>query len=268
MAAPDLSDRTIHECLDLRGRRALVTGGAQGVGLAVGRRLVEASATVAIVDLDAARAEAAAQEITAAGGTAIGLAADISDRAGVGAAVAATVDRLGGLDIVVNNAALFPAAPVLDQPDELWDRVIDVNLSGAYIVSRAAGPHLMASGHGVIVNVCSTESFRAGGPALSAYVSSKHALRGLTAAMAVEWGPAAVRVVGVAPTVVDTPGLAELKAQVPPLAATIDQLARSLPLGRVAVADDVARVVLFAVSDLAGLVTGCVLPVDAGALAQ
>jgi NAD(P)-dependent dehydrogenase (short-subunit alcohol dehydrogenase family) len=268
MAAPDVSSRPLAELVSLAGRTALVTGGGKGIGAAISRRLAEAGAGVMIADLDKAAAEQVAGDITADGGRAIGVELDVTDSAAVEGVVARAVAELGSLDILVNNAGIFPIFPVLAMPDEEWDRVLRTNLYGAFYCAREAGRR-MADHGGVIVNVASVQAFRAGAPGLAPYTASKGALVALTRALAVELGPMGVRVLAVAPTVVDTPGL---QANMPIFQAAgiddvIETVSATLPLGRTAVPDDVARVVLFCASDLAALMTGDTLLVDAGHLA-
>ena len=276
MAAPDVSSRPLTDLISLTGRTALVTGGGKGIGAAIGRRLAEAGAGVMVADIDKAAAEQVAGEITASGAVAIGAELDVTDSAAVETVVARAVAELGGLDILVNNAGIFPIFPVLAMPDEEWDRVLRTNLYGAFYCAREAGrqmanrvvPEGQVKPPSVIVNVASIQAFRAGAPGLAPYTSSKGALVSFTQALAVELGPMGVRVLAVAPTVVDTPGL---QANMPifeaaGVANVIEEVSAKLPLGRVAVPDDVARVVLFCASDLAALMTGGTLVVDAGHL--
>ena len=268
MPVPDVSSRPLADLFSLGGRVALVTGGARGIGLACARRLAEAGAAVAVADLDKAAAEQGAAEIAAAhGAPAIGVEVDVTDPASVEAAFARTAAELGGLDVLVNNAGIFPIFPVLPMPDEEWDRVIRTNLYGAFHCAREAGRRMADTG-GVIVNMVSVQAFKAGTAGLAHYTTSKGALVALTKALAVELGPFNIRVLGVAPTVVDTPGL---QANMPIFEASgvsdvIDMVSKQLPLGRTAVPDDVARVVVFAASDLAAMMTGDILAVDGGHL--
>jgi len=268
MAAPDVSSRPLPELISLAGRHALVTGGGRGIGAAIAARLAEAGAAVMVADIDKAAAEQTAGDLVGSGGRAIGVDLDVTDSAAVEAVVARALSELGGLDILVNNAGIFPIFPVLAMPDEEWDRVLRTNLYGAFYCAREAGRAMAGSG-GVIVNVASIQAFRAGAPGLAPYTSSKGALVAFTKALAVELGPMGVRVLAVAPTVVDTPGL---QANMPIFQAAgisdvIETVSATLPLGRTAVPDDVARVVLFCASDLAALMTGDTLLVDAGHLA-
>ncbi|MEL7975247.1 SDR family oxidoreductase [Isoptericola sp. F-RaC21] len=269
----DVSTAPLTELLSLRGRRAVVTGGARGLGRAVAARLAEAGADVLLADLELALAEQAAAELSAAHGTRV-LAApvDVADPASVDDAAALAVRGLGGLDIWVNNAGVFPAFGVLQASDEQWRRVHAVNLDGTFHGARAAARHFATSDGGVIVNIVSTAGFRAPAPGLAAYVVSKHAVRGLTKELALELAPLGVRVLGVAPTYVPTEGnLAAAEAGraqaeaagVDHEQAGMDVMTHSL-IGRLGTPDDIARVVLFAVSDLSLIMTGSTLLADAG----
>ena len=269
-AFADVSAVALADLLSLHGRRAIVTGGAQGLGLAIAGRLAEAGAQVAIADLDLDRAATAAAGIAEARGAAtLGVQMDVSDSASVETASARVVDEFGGIDIWVNNAGVFPSASVLDMSDEQWDHVFAVNTRGVRNGAREAARRM--SGGGVIVNVISTAGFRGTAPGLAAYVGSKHAVRGMTKQMALEFAPRGIRVLGVAPTFVPTEG--NMAAAAAALAAMgeagIDAsnmpsaMSQSL-IGRVGTPDDIARVVLFAASDLATIMTGSTLLADAG----
>lgn len=268
----DVSSASIAELVSLAGRRAVVTGGAQGLGRAIAARLAEAGADLLILDLNEGPAREAAAELAARYGvTAIGTGADVSDTASVAAAADLAVAELGGLDIWVNNAGLFPNAPVLQMPDEMWDRVFAVNARGVFLGSREAARRMSADGSGgVIVNIISTAGFQVAFPGMAAYVSSKHATRGLTKSLAVDLAPLGVRVLGVAPSFVPTEGnLAAAQAAAEQAAAAgveippLDVMTQSR-IGRLGTPDDIARVVLFAASDLSIIMTGSTLLADAG----
>jgi NAD(P)-dependent dehydrogenase (short-subunit alcohol dehydrogenase family) len=236
-ALPALAD-----LVSLAGRVAVVTGGAQGIGAAIAARLAEAGARVVVGDL--------ATEVPV----------DVADAASVAGLAERAVAEHGSLDIWVNNAGVYPAKRAVDVADDAWDRVLDVNLRGAFVGAREAARRMIDAGRGgVIVNVTSTAAHRAT-PGFAPYTASKYGLRGLTQALAAELGPHGIRVVAVAPTVCSTPGLGDLDVDTAEFAAR-------LPLRRVASPDDVARVVLFCASDLAALVTGSTVAVDAGELA-
>lgn len=258
------------DLLSLEGRRALVTGGSRGIGLAIATRLAEAGAYVAIADISGA--QAAAKELSATTGREV-LAAefDVADHEGATAAIGTAAEQLGGLDILVNNAGVYPPAHVLEQPFEQWRSVLAVNLDGTLTCSTAAARLMAAAGTpGRIVNITSTQGLRGAAPAMSAYTSSKHAIIGLTKALAIDLAPSGIRVLAVAPNVVITPGYQEtldslLSAGMPE--QVVEQIKAGTPMGRPVTADEVARAVLFCVSDLSSAMTGSTVLVDTGAMA-
>ena len=265
MAVPDVSDRPLTDLLSLAGRRAVVTGGGRGLGAQIVRRLAEAGASVIAGDLDGEAADELAREVNTTGGHVLGCRLDVADTASMAAAADRAVSELGGLEIWVNNAAIFPTTgPAIDAEDAFLDRMLEVNVRGTFAGAREAARRM--SKGGVIVNLGSTTGFKAS-TGISAYVTSKHAVVGITKALALEFGPLDIRVLAVAPTIIDTPGVRD---QMAPLAASgVDVEARvaANPLGRMGVPDDVARVVLFCCSDMAAFMTGSTLAVDAGSLA-
>lgn len=268
MAIPDLSDKSLSELWSLTGRVAVVTGGAQGIGLAVSTRLAEAGASVLIGDLDSEAAASAAKTIVDGGGIAAAGALDVAEPASVGAAADRAIEELGGIDIWVNNAGIYPAAGVLEMSDEQWDRVLEIDLRGAFVGAREAARRMVEQGRGgVVLNIASTASYRVMGRGVVHYVSAKHGVLGLTKGLAVELGPHQIRVLGIAPAVTRTPGLAAMQATFEDQGFDIDQFGEKLPLGRVAEPDDVARVAVFCASDLSALMTGSTLLVDAGVMA-
>lgn len=266
MAIADVSGKSISELISLKGRVAVVTGGAQGLGRAMVNRLAEAGASVLILDLRAEQAESTAKEVAAATGSrVIAAAVDVADEASVSAASDRAVAKLGGLDIWVNNAGLYPNVPIMDVAIEDWDKVMDVNLRGVFIGGRQAARRMIDSGKGgVIINTVSTAGFKGVAPGVTSYVTSKHGVRGMVKQMALELAPHNIRVLGVAPTFCTTEGNMAALARLPEhvreeIAATMSSL-----LGRVGVPDDIARAVLFAASDMAMFMTGSTLLVDAG----
>jgi NAD(P)-dependent dehydrogenase (short-subunit alcohol dehydrogenase family) len=269
MSVPDVTGRSIGELISLAGRGAVVTGGAVGIGYAIAQRLAEAGASVLLTDV--ADPEAPASRLaTATGGTVVGAYLDVTDAAAIGSTAARAARELGSLDIWVNNAGIYPSTPVLELTDEDWDRVLAVNLRGSFVGAREAARQMVDAGRGgVIINIASTAGFKAAGPGVAHYVSSKHALVGLTKSLGVELGPHGIRVLGIAPTLIETPGIeaggeAFRRAG---LGDVIDSFAQRLPLGRVGAPDDVARVALFCASDLAMFMTGSTLLADGGDVA-
>lgn len=261
----DVSNAPLSELSALCGRVAVVTGGARGIGLASCARLLEAGAAVVVADVDGVAAATAAAKLGPAASAAT---VDVRDSASVRAAAGLAVARHGRLDVWVNAAGVFPVAPLLELTDADWDDVLDVNLRGSLLGAREAARVMVAAGQGgVIVNVASTAAYRADGPGVAHYVASKFGVRGLTHSLAVELGGHGIRVLAVAPTVTLTPGLEAERESLEAAGFVLDELGSRLPLGRVAVPDDIARVVLFCACDLSLLMTGSTLLVDAGELA-
>lgn len=265
----DVSDHSISQLLSLAGRGAVVTGGAQGLGKAIARRFAEAGAHVLIGDRNAelAISVAAEMQLSATGKIRV-VHMDVSNAASIGATAALAEREFGGIDIWVNNAGVFPHVAIAEMTEQQWDEVYAVNARGTFLGARAA-IQSMSSGnrHGVVVNVASLAGLRGISPGLGAYVSSKHAVVGLTRQMALECAPMGIRVLAVAPSFMITEGNLALIQRDPRMA---EMAAEAIPsimsskLGRVGVPDDVARAVLFCASDMSIFMTGTTLVVDAG----
>jgi NAD(P)-dependent dehydrogenase (short-subunit alcohol dehydrogenase family) len=249
---------------DLTGLAALVTGGASGIGHAAARALAAAGAAVVIFD----RAEPSAEVLASVGGAvaATCVVADVTSEADVKAAVAAVVERHGSIDIVVNNAGLAIRDAAVNLSLEAWEKVVAVNMTGAFLVARTAAASMIKHGRGgSIVNTASIMGLSGGGlyPNVS-YQTTKGAIVNMTRALAVEWAPHKIRVNAVAPTYVRTPFIAPLLAQ-PDLVKRIEDMT---PLRRLAEPEEVAAAILFLAGPAAGMVTGHILPIDGGFLAQ
>ena len=264
---PDPSDRPLAELVSLDGRVAVVTGAARGIGAAIARRLAEAGADVVVTDLDGDGADDTAATIAVAGaGRAVGHALDIGRTDSIRSAAEAAVDTFGGLDIWVNNAAIYPTTgPLLDVADEFVDRMLQLNVRGTIAGAREAARRMKRGG--VIVNLSSTNGSR-GSPGVGAYVASKHAVEGVTKTLALEFGALGIRVLAVAPGLIDTGGVRQQIDQMAEVGVDLSGRLTDNVLGRAGVPDDIARVVLFAVSDLATWVTGTTIAADAGRTAR
>jgi NAD(P)-dependent dehydrogenase (short-subunit alcohol dehydrogenase family) len=243
------------ESLRLDGQHALVTGAGRGIGRACALALAEMGATVTLVARSRDELEAVAAE---ADGRAFVHAADITDPDAARAAVGASREH-GDLSIVVNSAGTNRPGPTLEQPVADFDLVMDVNVRGTYLVCQAAGEVLVARGGGRIINV-SSQMGSVGYPGRAAYCASKHAVNGLTKALAVEWAPHAVTVNAVAPTFIETPLTAPMFED----AAFKAEVLRRIPLGRIGRVEEVSAAVAFLASPAASLVTGQILLIDGG----
>jgi NAD(P)-dependent dehydrogenase (short-subunit alcohol dehydrogenase family) len=267
MAVPDVSARSIADLVSLKGRNAVVTGAAWGLGKGTARRLAEAGASVLIADIDAEKAAASAAELAeATGSRVISTAMDAQDSASILAALELAVREFGGIDIWVNNAGIPSATPLFDLSEEEFERVVAINLKGTFVGAREAARHMVEAGRGgVIVNVASLAGVRGISPGQAAYVGSKHGVVGLTKQMAIELGRHDIRVMGIAPGVCLTEKTMFLADMAPEQLKQIGipGIDGSL-LGRVGTVDDVARVILFCASDMAMFMTGSTLLVDGG----
>lgn len=254
---------TLAELTSLRDRVAVVTGAGAGIGAAIARRLSEAGASVVVADVDQEAARRVASALDPPG---VPCAVDVTNEQSVAHLVTKVADQFGGLDAWVNNVGVYPRDDLLTMPEARWRHVLDVNLSGTFLCSRAAARLMIESRRGgVIVNLASLSAYRAPSADMSHYVASKAGVVGLTRSLAVELGPHGIRVVGVAPAFVPTDNAVALLAEdgvLDPLPA----FAGRTPLRRVLDPDDVARVVFFAVSGLAAMVSGSTVLVDGGQL--
>jgi 2-keto-3-deoxy-L-fuconate dehydrogenase len=230
--------------------RAIVTGGAAGIGAAVVELLRSRGFRVIVFDRDVEEGEDAIR-------------VDVTDAAGVSAAVLSAVERLGGLDVLVNNAGIGAAGTVEDNSDEEWHRVYDVNVVGMVRVSRACLPALRSSSHAAIVNTCSVAA-TAGLPQRALYSATKGAVLSLTLAMAADHVREGIRVNCVTPGTADTPWVGRLLDAAEDPAAERAALEARQPMGRLVSAQEVAEAIAYLASPAAASTTGTVLPVDGG----
>ncbi len=243
-------------------RAAIVTGGGSGIGLAIGERLASEGNAVAVFDRDGASAEAAAADIVASGGVAIGLTVDVTDRAQIDSAVVEVRERLGRPTILVNSAGLDGFDPFLKITSEKWNRILAVNLTGTFDCCQAVVPEMLEEGWGRIVNI-SSSSAQGGQPLMTHYVASKAAVIGFTKALALELGPKGITVNTIPPGFIDTPMLraSEEKGR---LGRGVDYHASATPVRRVGRPGDIAAACAFLVGEEAGYITGQVIGVNGG----
>lgn len=250
----------------LVGKRALITGGASGIGRATALLFAREGAAVSVVDLDEAGGQAVAQMIADNGGQAIFVRCDVSQGADCQRAVKETVNKLGGLDILFNNAGIVRRATVLETTEEEWDRVMAVNVKSIFLLSKYAIPVMDQAGGGVIINIASAWGL-VGGRRAAAYCASKGAVVLLTKAMALDHGEQKIRVNCICPGDTDTPMLRDEAQQLGEPTERFLAEAAQRPLKRIGRPQEIAQAALYLASDASSFVTGTALVVDGGGLA-
>lgn len=252
---------------ELTGKRAIVTGGAGGIGRATAVLLAEAGAAVTIVDLDNAGGESVVKQIVTAGGKAMFVRGDVSRADDCQNAVLETVEAWGGVDILFNNAGIIRRATVTGLSVEDWDQVMAVNVKSMFLMCKYSIPYMEKAGGGAIINNASGWGMT-GGARAAVYCASKGAVVNLTRAMAVDHGPKNIRVNCIAPGDTDTAMLRNEAKQLGEQEDTFLLESAIRPLGRIARPEEIASAVLFLASEGASFITGAILPVDGGGLAD
>jgi len=248
--------------MSLKGKNAIVTGGASGIGLAACRRLARDGAGIAVWDIDEAGAQRAAAELVAAGGRAVACRVDVSSRAQVNAGLQRVHDELGTVQILVNNAGITSFRSFLEVTEEEWDRVMTVNLKSLLHCTQAVLPEMLAGGWGRVINI-SSSSAQTGSARMTTYASSKGGVIAFTRSLAVELAATGVTVNNIPPGFIDTP---MLRAAANPngLKAGIEAVAASSPMKRPGLPEDIAAACAFLASEEAGYITGQTLGVNGG----
>jgi 3-oxoacyl-[acyl-carrier protein] reductase len=242
----------------IRGKVAIVTGAAAGIGAGVGRLFAAEGAHVFLVDLDGAGVKKVAADVQAEGGSAFGFEANARDREAMAKVVEDAITRFGRIDVLINNAGIYPRQPFLQMTEEQWDTMQDINMKSVFHCSKLVMPHMVRQRAGTIVNIASVTFFTGLAP-LTHYIASKGAIIGFTRALAREMGEHNVHVNCITPGAIETEGERKLmsKEQADPVMALQSLKRRIGPL-------DVARVCLFLSSELSDAMTGQTLNVDGG----
>lgn len=245
----------------LDGRTAVVTGGASGIGLASARKFAAEGATVVLWDRDAENLALAVKEVENDGGAAHAVQTDVSDLASIEAAAARSHELAGDVTVLMNNAGVLDDyAPILETDEDLWQKIIGVNLTGVYRVTRALLPSMLAAGGGTIVMTCSIAGLVAGGGG-TAYTASKHGVLGLTRQLAFDYGQQGIRVNAICPGAVET-GMTKALFEAGD-AAVMDSV-NSVPAGRYAQPEELANLALFLATEDSSFSHGAAFVADGG----
>jgi NAD(P)-dependent dehydrogenase (short-subunit alcohol dehydrogenase family) len=253
----------------LENKVAVVTGGGMGIGRAGALAFAAEGAAVAIVDVNRAAAEAVAAEIQAAGGRAAAVIADVSQRADAERIAAETAQAFGGVDFLLNNAGIQTYGTVTETDEDTWDRTLNINLKGMYLVAKYCIPLMQQRGGGAIVNIASIQAL-ANQRRVAAYAAAKGGVMALTRSMAVDYAADNIRVNSICPGGVDTPMMhwaVGLSAAQDQIRNVIEEAGQTYPLGRIAQPEEIARVVVFLCSSDSSFMTGSAVVVDGGYMA-
>lgn len=247
---------------DFNGRKIIITGGAAGIGLAAASQLMQAGASVALLDLDGAAAKASAAKLHGAG-KAFGFAADVTQEDNVNQAVAAAIEAMGGVDGLFNNAGIAGFGSVHESTPESWNKVWAVNVTGTFLVSRAALPHMLAAKRGAIVNVGSVAGM-VGIPNMAAYCAAKGAVVNLSRQMAAQYAPLGIRVNCVCPGTIAETAMGKSLLGSDTSEEAMNKRLSKYPIGRFGRADEIANAVVYLLSDAASFFVGSIVAVDGG----
>ncbi len=256
---------------EFQGKVVLVTGGALGIGKGIVEGFAHAGAAVAVADIDRDAAELLATEQRARGRRVIITIGDVSSATDAERMVQETVDGLGRLDILVNNAGIQPVGwyfRVEDTPEEVWDRILGVNLKGTFLMSKYALPHIRAAGGGAVINMASVQGLQSM-PGVPSYAASKGGMLSLTRNMALDYARENIRVTAICPGTIDSELVrTSARAEGGDLEANLQRYGAFHPLGRLGRPEDIANAALFLASERASFITGEYLCVDGGFMAQ
>lgn len=263
--------KNLQQLLDLSNKSAIVTGGGKGIGYGIAYRLAEAGAKVLIADMDEQAANESADKLKSNGWTVEALKVDVSAEPDIKNMIESCKDKFGSVDIVVNNAGIYPPEPVAVMSLEDFEKVIAVNLNSVFLATKYAAEIMKQQGGGKIINVTSIDALHPSMVGLAHYDSSKHAVWGFTKNSALEFAPNNIQVNAIAPGGIQTPGVESMQgAQKQPegvdQGAVIEAFLSKIPMHRMGEPDEIGTVALFLASDMSNYMTGEQIVVDGGAL--
>jgi len=255
-------NKTLPKFCDLKDKVGVVTGAAKGMGKADSIKLAQAGAKVVVCDIDTAGCQLVVDEIKKMRGEAIAVKCDVSKKVDVDSVVAETLKKFGKIDILVNNAGIFPFEPFLQMPEVNFEKVVDVNLKGCFLMAQACAKEMVKQKSGSIVNITSIAMGQVGVgfAGLAHYCASKGGMVAMSQAMALELAPLGVRVNCIAPGAIDTPGASSTNMD----AKAMEAMLAPIPMHRKGKAEEIANAVLFLASNESSYMTGSVMVVDGG----
>ena len=248
-----MNNKTIQQLFDFTGKTVVVTGGAMGIGYGIVLRFLEAGANVVIADIDQ---EVGQQKVQALGKQAVFVKTDVSSEEEVRNLISKTLEHFSGLDVLVNNAGIYPQKPVLEMDLALWEKIQAVNLRSVFLCCREAAKTMIEKGGGNIINIGSIDSLHPSMVGLAAYDTSKHGVWGFTKNFALEVAGKGIRVNAIAPGGINTEGVAKMMGGGEQVKSAIKQFAEKVPLGRFGEPDDIAMAALFCASEASAYMTG------------
>lgn len=258
---------SIQQIINLKGKTAIVTGGAMGIGFGIAYRLAEAGANVLIADQNAEVGAKSVEMLRASGYSATFIKTDVSSEADVKQTVATALSTYGGLHILVNNAGIYPMIPVMQMSPADFEKVLAVNLKSVFLFTKAAGEAMINQKQGgKIINITSIDALHPSSVGLAVYDASKHGLWGFTKNTALELAPHNIQVNAIAPGGIATPGTGAGAPSSPQMEAIIKKFMEKIPMKRMGEPDDIGKAALFLASDLSSYMTGSQIVVDGGVL--
>jgi 2-deoxy-D-gluconate 3-dehydrogenase len=258
---------SVENLLNLKNKVAIVTGGAQGIGLGIVDRLAEAGASVLIADMNETVGQQAVDSLLAQNYKVAFLKTDVSNENEVNKMVQSAVSTFGGLDILVNNAGIYPSQPLSKMTKDEFDRVISINLRSVFLTTEAGSKQMIAQGRGGnIINITSVDALHPSMIGLAHYDASKHGVWGFTMNSALELAQYKIRVNAIAPGGIKTPGTSGVGPESADMKKIIDTFLLKIPMHRMGEPDDIGKVALFLASDMSSYMTGSQIVVDGGVL--
>lgn len=257
----------LSQLIDLKDKTAIVTGGAMGIGLGIAYRLAEAGANVVIADLNEEAGNKTVEELTADGFKVTFIKTDVSNEDDVKQATDFAVKTYGSIDILINNAGIYPIIPVMKMAPADFEKILSVNLKSVFLFTKAVSEVMIKQGRGgKIINITSIDALHPSSVGLAVYDASKHGLWGFTKNTALELAPHNIQVNAIAPGGIATPGTGAGQPATPEIEEILKKFLQKIPMKRMGEPDDIGKVALFLASDLSSYMTGSQIVVDGGVL--